>query len=477
MSNTVKELLDSLNTYMRGDKDAWKPTINQFAEINGAQLANDLSLAQRGAERMQAVSVQTDENGLDAVERSIVEEIRQRARIARNDFNARIDLYEARLREASIGAETFVRIKAAAEEGLSNFEAQVVEDVLPLKHEWNKAGQVCRQFNHFVHTNALKDVAPEVRTKREIYASWCWVTAVALVESILNGRFFAMGSEAGLIGGITEALLLSVLNITLAALIGLFACRYLRHVSWLWKLVAASTLVTLIAAVLALNLLIAHYRDAFVHAQGGLVDFSRVLDRLVNAPTALSDAKSWLLAMLGLVLNGIAIFKFYGMYDPYPGYGKLAARKDAAIESLASLRIGCIATLTAHRDVASEDMRKIISAISARKHDFEVALRGRERLHSSFMEYLEALDGMCVNLGMIYRQGFEGSEGARPLHASLEGPGDLQDAFAGDAGAHQRSIETMDNYIREISDRYVKAVQSVGTVNDLEEQLNASSQA
>lgn len=454
----MSSAIDGVLEYLKGTKDAWQPTINQFPEVDVPQLARDMELEARGLERAARGSVQRDDLGLDPVERDIVEDVRRRARTAKHEYFSMLELYEARLRDAAIGDGAFVQIKGAAEVGLANFKGQAAGDQLPLDAESNKVDIVCRQFDAFVVEHRLRDVAPQSSRVRQTLP---WIAILVVFESVVNGVFFAKGSETGLVGGFAEAIFLSLLNIGVAALIGLFALRYVRHVSTAWKVTAVVTLLAFVTLGLSLNLLIAHYRDAFAVSAGQAVDFSLVLQSFKGRPFALADAKSWLLGVIGVGLSVIAAYKLFQMQDPYPGFGKLAKRRDAAIDDLAAMRERCIAQLTAHRDKACEDMNRVIFELEIKKRDFEVAMRGRTRLHRAFNEHLNALEGVAVRLGAIYRQAAGGQDHSVPLSAGLEREESLPDAFLTDTGAHTRAIDTMSEYIERIADEYGTAVTAV----------------
>ena len=55
--------------------------------------------------------------------------------------------------------------------------------------------------------------------------------ALDLVEAIINGLFFAQGSQTGIIGGVTQAIVLSLFNIGVALAFGLYWLPDLRHVA------------------------------------------------------------------------------------------------------------------------------------------------------------------------------------------------------------------------------------------------------
>src|SRR5690606_11215882 len=99
--------------------------------------------------------------------------------------------------DSAIGEETFVLIKTLGEEGLTNFDARLARDQLPLREKEERLALVTRQFDEFVRKNRLVDIAPMPRSNSAIRSAWAWVAVLVFAESALNGMFFAEGSRAG----------------------------------------------------------------------------------------------------------------------------------------------------------------------------------------------------------------------------------------------------------------------------------------
>jgi len=459
MTTSFQKLIDYLGTH----RDQGPPTTTRFREFNVDEVASALHLDEKARDRAQAGPLPP---GIpDEGELAILAYVREKARASTSEFHAALDTYESRLRDASIDEAAFVMIRAAGEEGISNFKAQTEEDRLPLRHAEDDAHRVIRQFEDFIRRNRLRNTAPIIVERRDRISATLWVAAIVVIESIVNGLFFATGSRTGLIGGITEALSLSFVNVALAAALGFFALRYIRHVNWAWKCAAGVSLILLLAMVVGLNGLIAHYREAFqqlaTNAEFGTSpDFIRVMDSFFNRPLELQDAKSWLLGVVGIVMNAIAIWKFRSMNDPYPGFGSLAKRRRDALVRLHEKGQECIEVLTDHRDAATSQMANVIATLSAKKNEFEVVLRSRHRLARDFQEHIRLLAELCVRLGYRYRA-VAGTDGP-PLDAQLNSDFELSAVYTQDSTAHSRAIETMDAYLTAISTQYSKSVESVG---------------
>lgn len=464
MSTSFQKLIEHLTT----TRELGPPTTTRFREHNIDEIARTLNLDEKAASR--AENPTTSAQNTDEAELSILAYVREQARHAATEFHGALDTYESRLRDASIDEAAFVMIKAAGEEGLANFHAQSEEDGLPLQRVEDDARRTIRQFEKFVSRNRLQDTAAIIVDSRERASALLWITAIIVIESIVNGLFFATGSETGLIGGVTEALSLSVINVSLASILGLFSLRYVRHVGITWRITAVASLLVIAIMILGLNGLIAHYREAFqqmaVSGQyGNTPDFRDVLNSFVYHPFALQDAKSWLLGIIGIVMNAFASWKFYSLSDPYPGFGSIASRRRNIILHLSDVRKDCIQALTDHRNYATDQMASVISKLSAKKNEFEVVLRSRERLSRDYEEYMKHLGELCVRLSYRYRA-IAGIDGP-PLDARIPAQVQLSAVYTQDSSAHSRAIETMDGYLLAISAHYTKCVKMVGENSSL----------
>lgn len=459
MSKVVKDLLH----YLEGTKGGWQPTLTVFPETDIRQVADDLDLAEKAAAARAGTTQTQAESGTDLTELEILEDIQQRARIAGSDYVSQMDLYEARLRDSAVDDAAYVRIKAVAEQALTNYRGQLAEDRLPLAAASERFQRMRRHFDHFVRCNRLENFAPVVRDRQELARGWLWIAVIVALETVLNGFFFATGSELGLVGGITEALVLSVLNVSVAGALGLFAVRYARHVRLIWKLTGIIAFALCIAVLLALNVVIAHYREAFALAAGSAIDFRTVLESVRIGPWNLQDPKSWLLGAFGIVLGTFAAYKMHGLLDPYPGFGRIAARLEEETQRFGDLQRDVIQVLSDHRDIALDEMAEIVSALSARRHEFELALRGRERLRDLFRAHLDGLERAADRLRLMYRE-MAGLESGAVSPTQLGKPPEVLSSFSADDSSHQRAIDAMDSYIRRMSEEYRNAVDEVGPV-------------
>jgi hypothetical protein len=201
---------------------------------------------------------------------------------------------------------------------------------------------------------------------------------LVLLEAGINGVLFADSSDQGLFGGWLEALVLSVTNVGAAFLIGRAILPQMHRRGLLVKSGAAVLSAAGLTALVAVNLIGAHYRDfkaataaaepsspiALKHetsaplggakaapagkpakpAAAGAVppqpqplfaekeraQEREAIGRLFAAPFAFASFMSFFLFVIGLCGAAIAALDGYKLDDPFPGYGKRHRRYSAA---------------------------------------------------------------------------------------------------------------------------------------------------
>ncbi len=204
------------------------------------------------------------------------------------------------------------------------------------------------------------------------------------MEAGINGVLFADSSEQGLFGGWLEALVLAIANVGTAFLFGRAALPQLHRRGAGLKAGALVLCLAGLAAILAINLIGAHYRDfkseagpdpappiVAKHETSLVLDGARqahapvkaakampaerfplpvqtardekasereAVGKLIEAPFAFRGFMSFFLFAIGLCGAAIAALDGYKLDDPFPGYGKrhrsYAAARSRGAEAL-----------------------------------------------------------------------------------------------------------------------------------------------
>jgi len=153
------------------------------------------------------------------------------------------------------------------------------------------------------------------------------VAVVIVLESAANMYFFAQGSELGLLGGLLQALIVSLANVGLAVATGMFVLPYLNHRRPSAVMSASFGLSLFVGFIAFFNLAASHYRDLLeVDFDGAMV---QALPSLMHDPAALSF-NSLTLFGVGLLAAGLGLYKGYTSDDRYPGLGRAQRRYMAA---------------------------------------------------------------------------------------------------------------------------------------------------
>lgn len=139
-----------------------------------------------------------------------------------------------------------------------------------------------------------------------------------VVESMLNGSFFADASEFGLIGGTATAVIISALNVALGFILGVGPARYCQHVRASHLFWAVPLYVLAVGIIIVFNLAVGHYREMLMANPDARS--LEVMPRLLANPLAINDLKSIALVIIGCIVALIAAYKGYTAFGSYPGH-------------------------------------------------------------------------------------------------------------------------------------------------------------
>jgi len=196
----------------------------------------------------------------------------------------------------------------------------MLEDIAAEKDSYESASD---DLHSFKKQNKLKRMHHYPDSQ---YSTYAFFIIAILIESALNGVFFAEGSESGLVGGVGIALIIAFFNVFIGGATGAFALRYKNHcqrmkVVFGWIGVIVGTVLSFI-----FNLLVSHYRTAMTLDPDNAA--SKAMETFEEGILSISDVQSWLLFLLGIIFYLGAVYKGYKADDAYPGYGSLAKKRD-----------------------------------------------------------------------------------------------------------------------------------------------------
>lgn len=210
----------------------------------------------------------------------------------------------------------------------------------PLKQLIDDVREKTQGYEHYRKAQDLTQRPAQIPTDWERRLRHTGLFALVLLEAGLNSVFFAQGMWGGLLDGIFYALFFAALNIALAYCYGRFFLPQVFHRSPVRKAIGIVLLAVSVAAIVAVALLIAHYRDAV--SGGAYENAARTAwETFRSTPTTLQDVHSAMLCAISIVFALVAVYDAFGLDDPYPGYGRMARRRNQAIADHA-IELGAI---------------------------------------------------------------------------------------------------------------------------------------
>lgn len=264
-------------------------------------------------------------------EQKIIAEIRQAWLRAAEIAGRRRHAAEQQLAAAKAGIEAFL-LSVDAEHALNDVRDLFSESEVDRHYReyYRELKERERSQRAFRSANALERSAhyPESRL-----LGVSIIVLVCFVEAVLNSWLFAKGSEFGLLGGIFQALMISLVNAgALAFLFGYLFLPETNHVDPRRRSRGYLLAATLLFAAVLFNLAVGHYRGEMI--AGSLQPARDALESFIARPADLGDMEAWLLFFVGLGAFALSSYKFHTLEDPYPGYGHLDRRLQAATRTM-----------------------------------------------------------------------------------------------------------------------------------------------
>src|SRR6516162_2863723 len=400
MKSTQRSALARLLNGLKREQHDYRPSLEVFPILNIDTLASDMALAPTGAERGAREEPASDSIVFDDVENRVIERVEAEKNAAHGVLLDELRTYKERLTSLDFEGR-FGTIRQAAPAAVSEFRSEAAQGRDELHSLRRHLRDLEVERDEFQRRNKLKRTA-----RSSSGGSLTLKVGILLVlfvsEVFLNGFFLAKGNELGYLGGAVEAFTFALLNVGVSFLIGVVGVRELNHRNYFRKLLGLISLLAYLALAIALNLALAHYREA----SGSLVsDAGReVLVRMRTTPLAIADLKSWLFFGLGLLCSLIAFADAFLIFDPYPGYGGLEKRRAAAHDAYIKRKNELIEQLLEIRDDAISILEEANRDLSVRRAEHDSILEGRARLVRLFAAHQSHLDRAVNALLAAYRE-------------------------------------------------------------------------
>ena len=197
---------------------------------------------------------------------------------------------------------------------------QSVSDINKQRAEYEDAARDLRAFRQ---DHGLSRVAHYPISQA---AHWLWIPVAAIIETFVGANLLGSVSRGGVIEGWMVALVLTLVNILLG--VGAGQIWRLTHYQWGFKKIFAYCLsVFFVAIALIWNNVAGHVRDVYVRAEkSGQLEaldeaFATAYRTMVENPLPWESLQSAGLALVGIAVFFLTMYKMYTADDPFPGYG------------------------------------------------------------------------------------------------------------------------------------------------------------
>ncbi len=370
----------------------------QFSQIDTDRMVKRLRIREEARAQGERGLPSSDSESLDEIEQTIINEIEAEAQTQYGRYLDNQKTYADRA--GGLGIQTLVlQIGAVSGNAVTDFANRTRNGANTLYVSRKEIIETEADLKRFRQKHKLERPARNIgSTKLNVG----FLLLILFGEALANGYFLAKGSEFGLFGGVSVAMLIAGLNIMIGVVTGRLLAPLITHRNWTLKLVGFLSILLFMTVTITLNLFVAHYRDAM----GGIDPEAASRTAIVTFKTAtfgIADAESWLMCALGLSFAIGAAIDGWLMNDPYPGYGRRAKAHRDAVEEYTALKGDLLSELEDIKKEAEETMGNTVRDIQVRPGEFENIITKSQSLQSQMTHYFDHIDTSVNTLLRVYR--------------------------------------------------------------------------
>ena len=194
--------------------------------INANAIKNELNLSEKATDQAMNENPKTDDTELDIYQQNIIDSVSSSLVDSRHAALEELNRLDSNRRNIEKDIEGF---------SLNQILETAKNKIIRLRAEWREIldtakqeeGAVLRNYRYFIYQNKLKR---EACYPDSAVLHWAIIILAVLLESVVNSFFFANASDLGLLGGLFQALFISISNIGSALLMGIYVLPYKNHV-------------------------------------------------------------------------------------------------------------------------------------------------------------------------------------------------------------------------------------------------------
>lgn len=390
--------LDKIRDLLASSEQIHLSGIGQFLRLDINKLKKELRLDERAKENGSKQLPSSESDDFDDVESEIINKIEAERGLCLNEFNDHLTTYNQRLANLNIEAR-LTQVTLAAKEAIGDFKAQIHQGQDDLEIARDDVDKHANQLKNFKLEHGLNRPAHYPRSK---FLHLGVIAIIFLAECLFNALFLAVGNEFGLLGGVGEAFIISLVNIGVMLFLGQKVMPYIFHKNIGLKLFGGAIILIFCLGNVVFNLLVAHYRDALAIEMSAKAAVS-AMSSFMATPLNITDFKSWIMVGVGCFFALIALLDGFGMDDPYPKYGYWDRLRRRAYETYADKKASLLEDLKDTRDGASTGLAQLKEDLIKRRQEHDSIIANRTNLLVNFENHQNYLESCGREFITFYR--------------------------------------------------------------------------
>lgn len=223
---------------------------------------------------------------------------------------------------------------------------------------------------------------------------------ILILETAMNGSFFARGHELGLIGGISRAVAIAFANVLFCFAFGRLAAQA-RLGAPARRALGVAALVAIAAWTVGYNLAVAHLRDALASNPDEATRIA--LGTLAARPFGLQDFDSWVLFLVGSCFSLVAFGDGWKWDGAVPGFAGVRRRLSRAEDALLDLSKEIRGRGRSAYRAKQGELDRVLGEARSRLSAFESAVRTREALVENVRGCIRHYEESCNALVKTYQ--------------------------------------------------------------------------
>jgi len=363
--------------------------------LNAKTIQKKLDLSEKAADQAMIDCPKNSDTELDIYQQNIVDSVANSIADSRHAALEELNELDSSRKNIEKDIEGF---------SLNQILESAKHKIIRLRAEWHEIldnakqeeGAILRNYRYFLHQNKLNR---EASYPDSTVFHWAFIILAVFLESGINSFFFANASDLGLLGGLFQALFISLSNIGSALLMGIYVLPYKNHVDTKKQFRAKATTASYIFFVFLFNLGAAHYRTLL--EDDPLNAKINAIPHLIQDPFGI-NFEAWNLLIIGMLFVIVALIKGYKSDDVYPGFGEMH-RKLKNASNHRGKRIEAMKSI--NRIIDDYSRQAVSSAQNAKQKikNYKDSIFQSEEVISRFSKSVESAENVCNNALWEYR--------------------------------------------------------------------------